>query len=49
MRATEVIVLSTVHQFHTKVPGYSFDELTHVIEALSPDVLAVELDRKSVV
>jgi len=43
MRATEVIVLSTLHQFHTKVPGYSFDELTHVIEALSPDVLAVEL------
>lgn len=39
----EVIVLSTLHQLHDDIPGYSFRDLSAVIEGLRPDVLAVEL------
>ena len=41
--AAEVIVLSTLHQLHDTTPGYSFDDLSRIIERLRPDVLAVEL------
>lgn len=40
---TEVVVLSTLHQFHAQSAAYSFDTLSRVIEQLEPDVLAVEL------
>lgn len=39
----EVIVLSTLHQLHGEVEGYSFLDLSNLIERLDPDVLAVEL------
>jgi len=39
----EVIVLSTLHQLHAQTDGYSFEDLSAVIERLNPDVLAVEL------
>ncbi len=39
----EVVVLSTLHQFHEEVPGYSYQDLKAAIERLHPDVLAVEL------
>lgn len=43
MFKTEVIVLATLHQFHDSVTGYDFGKLSEIIEALEPDVLAVEL------
>lgn len=42
-KPAEVIVLSTLHQLHDQTEGYSFIHLTEIIEALRPDVLAVEL------
>jgi len=39
----EVIVLSTLHQLHAQTDGYSFADLSDVIEQLHPDILAVEL------
>jgi hypothetical protein len=41
--AAEVIVLSTLHQFHETNKGYSFADLSRTIERIKPDVLAVEL------
>jgi len=41
----EVIVLSTLHQLHGEVEGYSYRDLSMLIEALDADVLAVELTR----
>jgi len=42
-RTAEVIVLSTLHQLHGETEGYSFQDLSDVIEQLRPDILAVEL------
>lgn len=42
-KSAEVIVLSTLHQFHEQTEGYTFDDLSRIIEQLRPDVLAVEL------
>ena len=42
-RPADVIVLSTLHQLHAQTEGYSFENLSAVIERLNPDVLAVEL------
>jgi hypothetical protein len=42
-KRAEVVVLSTLHQFHSSVKGYSFDDLTNAIERIRPDILAVEL------
>ena len=42
----EVLVLSTLHQFHSTVRGYSFEDLTKIVEGLKPDILAVELTPK---
>ncbi|MCY7317897.1 MAG: hypothetical protein LH617_04065 [Ramlibacter sp.] len=39
----EVIVLSSLHQLHERVPGYGYAELARVVECLRPDVLALEL------
>jgi len=39
----KVIVLSTLHQLHAETDGYSFADLSDVIERLHPDILAVEL------
>ena len=39
----EVVVLSTLHQFHQTNKGYSFSELSRIIERVKPDILAVEL------
>lgn len=39
----EVVVLATLHQLHGEIEGYSFDDLSTLIERLEPDVLAVEL------
>jgi hypothetical protein len=41
--STEVVILSTLHQYHAEIPSYSFSVLSQVIEQLDPDVLAVEL------
>lgn len=41
--SAEVVVLSTLHQHHDRVPGYGFEELQEIIERLNPDILAVEL------
>src|SRR5689334_1026619 len=43
VKKTEVIVLSTLHQFHEQSKYYSFAMLSELIEKLRPDVLAVEL------
>jgi hypothetical protein len=45
-RQTEVIVLSTLHQLHGETEGYSYEDLSNLIERLNPDVLAVELTTK---
>jgi hypothetical protein len=42
-RPAEVIVLSTLHQLHGETEGYSFQDLSDLIEQLRPDILAVEL------
>ena len=42
-KRAEILVLSTMHQYHDNMPYYSFDELSQIIEKLRPDVLAVEL------
>lgn len=39
----QVVVVSTLHQLHDGNAGYGYDALRCVIEALAPDVLAVEL------
>lgn len=39
----EVIVLSTLHQLHEETTGYTYRDLSALIEYLDPDVLAVEL------
>ena len=36
-------MLSTLHQLHAQTDGYSFEDLSEVIEQLQPDILAVEL------
>lgn len=36
----EVMVLSTLHRLHERVPGYGYEELRRVVEELAPDVLA---------
>lgn len=41
-----VAVLSTLHQFHEKVPGYGFETLHALLRQLKPDILAVELTAK---
>lgn len=41
--SAEVIVLSTLHQLHAQTEGYSFEDLSEIIEQLHPDILAVEL------
>lgn len=41
--ASEVVVLSTLHQFHGTNQGYSFADLSAIIERIEPDILAVEL------
>ncbi|MBX3266366.1 MAG: hypothetical protein KF831_06620 [Acidobacteria bacterium] len=40
---SEVLVLGTLHQFHETTRGYSFADLSRIIETIKPDVLAVEL------
>ena len=42
-RPAQVAVLSTLHQLHEEVPGYSFADLSRAIERLAPDVLCVEV------
>ena len=42
-KPAEVIVLSTLHQLHDQTAGYTFEDLSTIIENLSPDILAVEL------
>jgi hypothetical protein len=42
-KLSEVIVLSTLHQLHEQTRGYTFQDLSEVIEQLRPDFLAVEL------
>lgn len=37
----------TLHQYHAAAPGYGFDALTAVLEALRPDVLVVELTQRA--
>jgi hypothetical protein len=39
----QVIVLSTLHQLHEDVPGYSMQVLSATIERLAPDVLCLEV------
>jgi pheromone shutdown protein TraB len=41
--SAEVIVLSTLHQLHAQTEGYSFADLSAIIEQVQPDILAVEL------
>lgn len=43
---TEVVVLSTLHQFHEENKNYSFEVLSKTIETVKPDILAVELTPK---
>ena len=40
---TEIMVLSTLHQFHGEANYYTYDHLSQIIKAFSPNVLAVEL------
>lgn len=42
-KRAEVIVLSTLHQFHGENSFYTFKHLSEIIERLKPDVLALEL------
>ena len=44
----EVVVLSTLHQHHARVPGYDNAELARIVEWLQPDVLALELDERDI-
>jgi pheromone shutdown protein TraB len=45
-KKTQVVVLSTLHQFHSTNTNYSFEALAKTIERIKPDVLAVELTAK---
>ncbi|HUF05607.1 MAG TPA: hypothetical protein VMM38_15715 [Aridibacter sp.] len=40
---TEVLVLSTLHQFHSKDNDYTFEKLSEIVESYRPDIIAVEL------
>jgi hypothetical protein len=40
---SEVFVLATLHQYHSETKYYSFETLSHIIEKLRPEILAVEL------
>ena len=45
---TEVVILSTLHQFHAQTDFYTFNDLSRIIERLEPTALAVELTRKDI-
>ncbi len=45
---SEVIVVSTLHQFHAQTDAYTFDDLAQLVEKLSPDVLTLELTQADV-
>lgn len=45
-KKTEVVILSTLHQFHATNANYSFEILSKTIETIKPDVLALELTPK---
>ncbi len=45
---TEVVVLATLHQYHTKLARYGFADLATTIELLKPDVLALELTAEEI-
>jgi hypothetical protein len=38
-----ITLLSTLHQFHAEIPGYSFEVLAKHLEQLSPDIICAEL------
>ncbi|MCO6511089.1 MAG: hypothetical protein J5I65_09875 [Aridibacter famidurans] len=40
---TEVLVLSTLHQFHGKDNSFTFEKLSEIVESYRPDLIAVEL------
>lgn len=40
---SEVLVLGTLHQFHETTSGYSFADLSRIVETIKPDILATEL------
>jgi len=42
-KPAEVIVLSTLHQLHDQTEGYTFQDLSQIIEQIRPDLLALEL------
>lgn len=48
MNQAIVHVVPTLHQYHAAAPGYGFDALTGVLQALRPDVLVVELTESAV-
>lgn len=39
----KVVVLSTLHQIHHRVSGYSYQRLIRILEQLKPDIIAAEL------
>lgn len=48
VQPSEVIVVSTLHQFHTQMDTYTFGDLAYLVERLSPDILALELTQADV-
>jgi hypothetical protein len=48
MGLTEIILVATLHQMHTQVPGYGFNELSDLITRLNPAALLVELQQSEV-
>lgn len=41
--SNRITVLSTLHQLHAELPGYSFQVLEEQLERLAPDILCLEL------
>jgi len=44
----EVVVLATLHQFHDRVDGYGFSDLSQLISDIAPDIIAVELTQADI-
>ncbi len=44
----EVVVLSSLHQYQSRVHGYGYADLARIVELLRPDVFALELSAEDI-
>lgn len=40
---TEVLVVGTIHRRHARNPGYTYEDIVHILTTYDPDVIGVEI------